>query len=284
MTRLDPQTDGHDRTDHPRATSATHDTRGGETSTLMHLSDMDDFEIADGEPDIRGWHVKSMDGRKIGEVDDLLVDTQLMKVRYMEVSLDDDLGTDDQHRHAVLPIGSARVDDDEDEVVVNVRADDLRGLPPYTRDSFTRDDENSLLQRLTGAAADSADSASAQRTQGDGFYGQPHFDDRRPFEGRRAKSGHRPDEGSNYITRSEEELTIGKRKVEAGSVGVENHVDTEHVRESVPVMHEEVTVDRRPVTGERSLNATDRVDVDRTGSTTGDTPGRGKTARSRRNN
>jgi len=49
------------------------------------------------------------------------------------------------------------------------------------------------------------------------------------------------------ITRSEEELAIGKRQVEAGEVAVRKTVETERVTERVPVMREEVTVERRPV-------------------------------------
>jgi stress response protein YsnF len=47
---------------------------------------------------------------------------------------------------------------------------------------------------------------------------------------------------------SEEQLSIGKRTVQAGEVGVRKTVETEHVRETVPVMREEVTIERHPVT------------------------------------
>ena len=50
------------------------------------------------------------------------------------------------------------------------------------------------------------------------------------------------------ITLSEEELAIGKRQRAAGEVEVEKRVETEHVREAVPVMRDEVTVERRPIT------------------------------------
>jgi hypothetical protein len=32
------------------------------------------WEVAEGEPDVRGWNVVTADQRKIGEVDDLLAD------------------------------------------------------------------------------------------------------------------------------------------------------------------------------------------------------------------
>jgi uncharacterized protein (TIGR02271 family) len=49
------------------------------------------------------------------------------------------------------------------------------------------------------------------------------------------------------ITRSEEELAVGKRPVEAGEVQLRKTVETEHRTERVPTRREEVTVERRPV-------------------------------------
>ncbi len=49
------------------------------------------------------------------------------------------------------------------------------------------------------------------------------------------------------MTLSEEQLAVGRRDHKAGEVEVHKEVETRHVRESVPVMHEEVTVERRPI-------------------------------------
>jgi uncharacterized protein (TIGR02271 family) len=54
------------------------------------------------------------------------------------------------------------------------------------------------------------------------------------------------------ITRSEEELSIGKRQVEAGEVQLRKTVETEHRTERVPTMREEVTVERRPIDNARA--------------------------------
>ena len=51
--------------------------------------DHSDFEIVKGEPDIRGWDVRNSRGQKIGEVEELIIDAQQKKVRYMIVDLDD---------------------------------------------------------------------------------------------------------------------------------------------------------------------------------------------------
>jgi uncharacterized protein (TIGR02271 family) len=57
------------------------------------------------------------------------------------------------------------------------------------------------------------------------------------------------------ITLSEEELAIGKRQRAAGEVEINKRVETEHVRESVPVMRDEVTVERRPITDGEAIRA-----------------------------
>ena len=48
------------------------------------------------------------------------------------------------------------------------------------------------------------------------------------------------------LTRSAEELKIGKRMVQAGEVRVSKHVETDHVTERVARERERVTIERRP--------------------------------------
>jgi photosynthetic reaction center H subunit len=57
-------------------------------SALTPLRRLRDYRIAHGDPDVRGWQVLGADGRPIGEVDDLLVDTEALRVRYLDVALD----------------------------------------------------------------------------------------------------------------------------------------------------------------------------------------------------
>jgi len=62
-------------------------------------------------------------------------------------------------------------------------------------------------------------------------------------------------EREERITLSEEQLAIGKRERQAGEVGVEKRVETQHVSERVPVMRDEVTVERRPLSGTEAMHA-----------------------------
>jgi uncharacterized protein (TIGR02271 family) len=64
-------------------------------------------------------------------------------------------------------------------------------------------------------------------------------------------------EADERITLNEEQLAIGKRRTEAGEVEVQKRVETEHVSERVPVMRDEVTVERRPLTGTDAMHAAD---------------------------
>ena len=59
--------------------------------TLKPLSRLHAYEIVEGDPDVRGWAVVGADGKQVGEVSDLLVDTEAGKVRYLDVAVDTDL-------------------------------------------------------------------------------------------------------------------------------------------------------------------------------------------------
>ena len=200
---------------------------------IAPLGELDDFKVADGDPDIRGWDVTTQDGRRVGEVDDLLVDTSAMKVRYIAVDLDDDVAGSD--RKVLVPIGAAQLDDDDDRVlVIGISAEQFATLPEYRREAFDRDYESSLLSSYD----------RDHRTEDD-LYTSRHFDDRNFFGERRGPREAR-------VTRSEEELSIGKRQVQAGEVEVRKTVETEHVRQPVTRMREEVTVERHAVEGRQA--------------------------------
>ena len=65
---------------------------------LYRLSDTKDYRVAAGEPDIRGWEVRTLAGHGVGVVDDLLIDPHRGEV----VMLDIDLKS--SHQHINVPI------------------------------------------------------------------------------------------------------------------------------------------------------------------------------------
>jgi len=55
---------------------------------IVPLTRLPGHRLAGDEPDVRGWTVFGSDGRRIGEVDDVLVDTASGRVRYLDVDLE----------------------------------------------------------------------------------------------------------------------------------------------------------------------------------------------------
>jgi hypothetical protein len=78
---------------------------------LERLSRLRDYEVERGEPDPRGWTVVNREGRAVGEVKDLIVDTERMVATYLDVELDTkifDLRDDDPH--VLVPVERASAD------------------------------------------------------------------------------------------------------------------------------------------------------------------------------
>jgi uncharacterized protein (TIGR02271 family) len=76
--------------------------------------------------------------------------------------------------------------------------------------------------------------------------GQRNWDDVRGYARNAYTRGR--DVGQQRLTLAEEELRVGKRQVEAGEVALRKTVETRHVEEQVPLLHEEVVIERRPIT------------------------------------
>ena len=74
---------------------------------------------------------------------------------------------------------------------------------------------------MKSSAMPSVSTTAPTTTAHGDFYGQPLFDDRHPFEGRRRKRGAGTG-SSRYLTRSEEEVAIGRKTVKAGMVEAQN--------------------------------------------------------------
>ena len=64
-------------------------------------------------------------------------------------------------------------------------------------------------------------------------------------------------ETDNAMTRSEEEVRIGTTQRETGTARLKKYIETDMVTETVPVTHEEVRIEREPITDGNIGNATD---------------------------
>lgn len=78
---------------------------------MERLSRLHNYDVSRHDPDPRGWKVVDESGRTVGEVSDLLVDTDRMTASYLDVELDTklfDLRDDDPH--VLVPVDRAHRD------------------------------------------------------------------------------------------------------------------------------------------------------------------------------
>jgi sporulation protein YlmC with PRC-barrel domain len=137
---------------------------------LTRLEELKGFQVAEGDHDIRGWEVRTPDDKKIGKVEELIVDPVERRVRYMEVKVDRKaLGWDDD-RHILVPIGAARLKEDGHDVLIErLPAQGLAGAPAYKRGPITREYETDLRNYY---------GATTAATAGD-YYKDELYDDTR---------------------------------------------------------------------------------------------------------
>lgn len=109
-----------------------------------------DYHIADGEPDIRGWTVRSREGRKLGTVSDLLINTRHRMAEFIEVVVEGGEG-----RHVILPIHTALLDEASDEVLFLGTAADVSPRPARPLESDK--DLQRELSRFFGNRRDGRD-------------------------------------------------------------------------------------------------------------------------------
>lgn len=203
-----------------------------------------DFEIMDGQPDIRGWDVKDESGKQIGEVEELIFDYQDRKVRYLVVDLDDnDFDLDD--KEVLVPIGIAQLHKDDDDVILpGVTAEHLRALPEYDEDRFDTEHETSIRNVFGGLGSAALAGSTLTGTSGNDFYNHDHFNEENLYRNRR--SGETV-ENDATIPVVKEDLNIGKREVETGGIRLRSRVVENEVSEDVNLREETVRVERNPV-------------------------------------
>ncbi|KAA6432634.1 DUF2382 domain-containing protein [Dyadobacter flavalbus] len=198
-----------------------------------------DFEIVDGQPDIKGWEVKNATGEDLGEVDELIFDVTSRKVRYIVVDLDEnDLNLNS--RKVLVPIGLVTLQENDREVILpSSEAQHLYALPEYEKGKITPALESEIRNTLTGLGLAAAGTALYDRHP-EGFYNHQHFDDTQFYAGRNNADPVK-------IPIIEEELNVGKTEVETGGVAVTSKIIETPVSESITLREEQVHVTREAV-------------------------------------
>jgi len=84
-----------------------------ERELLVPMSSLQSWTVSAGEPDIRGWDVRTVSGRQLGSVSDFLIDQSKGEVVLLDVDLP---GTD---RHTFVPIRVVEIDREKRIVVMD---------------------------------------------------------------------------------------------------------------------------------------------------------------------
>jgi hypothetical protein len=92
--------------------------------TVRRLTELPDYQVAQGDSDIRGWHVLDATGKEAGIIEDLIVDTQAKRVLEAEV----DMVGRDVH----VPIGAFALDEKKQLAHLPYQAEELARLPADT--------------------------------------------------------------------------------------------------------------------------------------------------------
>jgi uncharacterized protein (TIGR02271 family) len=208
-----------------------------------------------------GYIVYDRHFEKMGEVDVLFVDEN-DQPEYLGVKMGF-LGT----RTTLIPFEMVRVNDAQKVIEVAADKETLKNGPTFDDErEITPGFENEVysyygLQRtqtIGNTGSYYSDEGTDAGTVGPGMrMGDTETGEFREHaahdEGlHQSRGDDLEDEDELRVQRTEEELAVGTRQREAGSIRVRKRVRTDRERIEVPTRHEEVSVERVPVEGEAS--------------------------------
>ena len=174
--------------------------------------------------DWQGRTLQDRNGDKIGTIDALYLDQQTDKPEWALVNTGL-FGT----KSTFVPLAGATPRGED--VVVGVEAQQVKDAPRMVPDEELSEQQEAELFRHYGIDYTAEGSVTAT-------------DDARGAVGHDT-SGPTTDDA---MTRSEEELRVGKAKQERGRARLRKYVVTEQVQQTVPVQREEVRIEREPIT------------------------------------
>jgi len=216
------------------------------------------------EDQYTGYTVVDESGSKIGKVDDLFVDEN-DQPEYFGVKMGF-LGTSS----TLIPADITTVNNEQGFIEVSQPKSTVQDGPAFDDDrEITSDYENEVrsyyglgsiessgsYEETNGhSGAGTTDSTSAGTvgsgmSMGDTESGAFREHDR-DQEGLSQPGSDLEDEDELRVQRSEEELKAGTRERQAGAMKVRKRVRTDRERIEVPTKHEEVSVERVPISGE----------------------------------
>jgi photosynthetic reaction center H subunit len=157
--------------------------RQEDRTRLVPLSEAPDFQVSQGDPDVRGWLVHGAEGSPVGVVDDIIVDLDAERVRYLCVRLDD-AGESDEL--VLIPVGLATLEPERDAVSVpTVTVASMEALERHGGGLVEREYEIAVRRGIIAAAPEAAGDLRADASDEDEFYAHAVYDENRFYEPRR---------------------------------------------------------------------------------------------------
>ncbi|MDQ2845368.1 MAG: PRC and DUF2382 domain-containing protein [Actinomycetota bacterium] len=176
-----------------------------------------------------GAEVVSQDGQSLGKVETLYMDNQTGQPSWVAVKS----GLFGTHV-SLLPIAATKFDGQT--MTVPFSKEQVKSAPHHDPDSeISQQDEQELYQHYQLDYNQPPAPQAGQRPDQAGDPGVQGQD----------TSGPTTDDA---MTRSEEQLRVGTQSVETGKARLRKYVVTENVTQTVPVSHEEVRLEREPIT------------------------------------
>jgi uncharacterized protein (TIGR02271 family) len=191
----------------------------------------------------RGRNAVDNDGDKIGKIEEIYMDAETGKPEWLAVKTGM-LGT----KVSFIPIAEAS--EAGDEVRVPYDKQQVKDAPNAEADGELSQQEEAALYRHYGL------DYSEYRSDSGLPEGQSDVREREAVG--RDTSGPTTDDA---MTRSEEELRVGKASRERGRARLRKYVVTEDVQQTVPVRREEVRIEREPITDANVDAATSGPDI-----------------------
>jgi uncharacterized protein (TIGR02271 family) len=214
----------------------------------------------------QGRTIVGSDDERIGRISDIYVDDQTDKPEWATVTR----GLFSTSTHFVPLAGASP---DGEDVRVAVTKDEVRSSPSIDPDGHLSDQETTQLFEHYGIPKGSrgSDNAEGQSNGSDNAQGRSNRSDNAEGQSNGSPGDEAPASSTGHdisgpttddaMTRSEEELRVGTSEQESGRARLRKHVVTEQVTKTVPVQHEEVRVEREPITDANRDHALDGPEI-----------------------
>jgi len=213
-----------------------------------------------------GANVVDTEGRKVGTVGQIYLDSSTDQPSWVTVKTGL-FGTSE----SFVPLESA--DWTGNELRIGYDKNFVKDAPRIDTDGSLESADEDALYRYYGLSGSSvgqgAGTAGTTRTGAGDPRTDADYDTTRNDTDRYDTAGQRRTEGydtsgpttDDAMTRSEEQLRVGTEQVSAGRARLRKHVVTENQTVTVPVSHEEVTLEREPITDANRGAATSGPDL-----------------------